>query len=90
MRILKLEEGLMSEFNYNRNKTSYQVNISSSDYSRTIVLSYIEGDLIRPSYQVNYLKYTNNILVKLFHYFWFNIKPDTISIINSGITDPFT
>ena len=38
-------------------------------------------------YYINYLKYTNNIPAKLFHYLLFYIKPYMINIIISGLTD---
>ena len=38
-------------------------------------------------YEINYLKYTNNIPARLFRNLLFYMQPDTISIIISGITD---
>ena len=32
-------------------------------------------------FYINYLKYTNNILAKFFHYLLFYMKPDNISLI---------
>ena len=41
-------------------------------------------------YHISYLKYTNNIPAQFFRNLLFYMKPYTISIIMSGITDPFT
>ena len=42
------------------------------------------------SYDINYLKYTNNISAQFFRNMLFYIKLDAIYIIMSGITDPFS
>ena len=38
-------------------------------------------------YHINNIKYTNTITTHFFHYLLFYMKPDTVSITISGITD---